>query len=148
MQKRKKYLVDREFQMKMVTRVVILILFAILLSGLMAYAITVYMENKSNFQLYGTALGKPSEMVSVSRLFIVKPVLDRALLIAGILSVIGAAVSMFYYSHQLAGPLYHLEKRLEGMISGDYEEDLRFRKTDEFHRLTDLINRLQSNLKK
>jgi HAMP domain-containing protein len=147
MEKRKKYLVDKEFQFKMVSRVVFYIILTIILSGFLTYAITAYVESKSDFKLYGTTLGKPNEMVSVNRLFIVKPVIDRALVTGGIVTIIVAAISMFYYSHRLAGPVYRLEKKLEEIISGNYEGELQFREKDEFHQLAGIINRLQDKLK-
>lgn len=147
MKKRKKYLVDRKFQTKMISIVVLLIIGAIIMSGLLAYAITINLEKKSDLQLYGTTSGNLNDMIIISSIFIVKPVVVRSLLTGGILSIIMAAILMLLYSHRLAGPVYHLEKHLEEMIKGNYNVKLSFRKNDEFKQLADTINKLQDALK-
>ena len=143
MEKRKNYLIDRKFQTKVITVVVLLIIGAIVVSGVLAYAITINLEKKSDLQLYGTTSGDINDMIMITSLFIVKPVVVRSLLTGGILSIVTAAVLMFFYSHRLAGPLYHLEKHLEEIIKGNYNKKLFFRKNDEFKQLADAINKLQ-----
>ena len=51
MKKRKKYLIDRKFQIRMISRVVILIVIAMVLSGILSYGIAVRMEKSSKVQL-------------------------------------------------------------------------------------------------
>lgn len=148
MKKRKKYLIDAKFQLKLISTVVVLIIGAIIISGLVSYSITIYQEEKSNIQFYGTTPGgNINDMMEISSLFIVKPIVFKSLLIGGILSIIIASALMFFYSHCLAGPIYHIEKHLEKIIEGNYNEKLYFRKNDEFKQLSDIINKLQDKLK-
>lgn len=147
MEKRKKYIVDIKFQTKMISIVVLLIIGAIVVSGVLTYAITINLEKKSDLQLYGTTGGKINDMVMITSLFIVKPVVVRSLLTGGILSIVTAAILMFFYSHRLAGPVYHLEKHLEEIIKGNYNKKLFFRRNDEFKQLADTINKLQDTLR-
>ncbi len=147
MKKRKKYLIDAKFQLKLISTVVLLIIGAIIISGLLSYSITIHQEEKSNIQFYGTTGGNISNMMEISSLFIVKPIVFKSLLIGGILSIIIASALMFFYSHCLAGPVYHIEKHLEKIIEGNYNEKLYFRKNDEFKQLSDIINKLQDKLK-
>jgi methyl-accepting chemotaxis protein len=147
MQKRKTYFIDKKFQVKMITTVVGLILGAILLSGILSYSFAMYLERQSDVQFYGTSDGSINDMIAISSMFIVKPVVTRALIAGGLLSVIISTVFMLMYSHKLAGPVYRLEKHLEGMTEGDYSKELKFREKDEFTHLADVVNRLQDKLK-
>ena len=148
MKKRKKYLIDKKFQAKMIFMVVCLIMGAIVLSGVFSYVLAIQIEKRSKVQLYGATDEYQDDVVTVSRLQVVRPVVVRSLVIGGITGIIMAAVSMLFYSHRLAGPVYRLERHLEKIIDGNYDEELHFRKKDEFKQLADIINRLEDELRK
>lgn len=131
----------------MVGRVVILIIGAIIISGVLSYTIAIQLEKKSKVQLYGATDEYQDDVVTVSRLEVIKPVVIKSLIIGGIVSIVLAGVSMFFYSHRLAGPVYHLEKHLQDMVEGKYDKKLVFRKKDEFKQLADTINKLQEKLR-
>ena len=147
MMNRKIYLIDKKFQMSMISKVVLLIICSIFISGVISYFVTVHFEKLNDFQLYGTTGGNLNTMIMVSSLFLVKPVIVKSLVLGGGLGTLIAIVLFIFYSHRIAGPMYHLEKHIEMMIRGNYEEDLKFRKKDEFKQLADLINQLQDKLK-
>jgi len=146
--RRKKYLVDVKFQSKLILTVLLLVITSVAISGIITYASTVYVENKSNVHMYGVTGGEINRNVIITSLFVVKPVLIRSLVVGGMLSTLMTIVLMLFYSHSLAGPVYHLEKQLEEMIKGNYHKELIFRKSDEFKQLAEVINRLQDKLKK
>jgi HAMP domain-containing protein len=145
--KRKKYVVDKDFQGRMVMKVVMLIVIAMIVSGVVSYSIAIKVEKNSKMQIFGVTDEYKGDIVPVSRIDVVRPVVIRSTIIGGILGMIIAAVIMFLYSHRLAGPVYRLEKHLEEMIKGNYEARLHFRKKDEFKHLADVINRLEDKLK-
>lgn len=148
MKKRKKYLIDRKFQSKMVITVCFLVIAAIFIAGLLSFNLALYLENReSSMKIYGARLESQDEIVLLERMLVVKPIIFRYLLIGGIFSIIIMAITLVYYSHRLAGPVYHLKKHLEEMIKGNYNEKLHFRKNDEFKHLADTINKLQDKLK-
>ncbi|MFH1415572.1 MAG: hypothetical protein ABIH89_05755 [Elusimicrobiota bacterium] len=128
MKKRKQYFIAKKFQTRIISRVVLLVAGAIIISGLLSYSLTIHMEKKSDFQLYGTTGGDLNKMIMVSSLFIVRPVIVRSLVIGGILGIIMAIISMLFYSHRLAGPIYSLERHLHELLKGKYEDKLVFRK--------------------
>jgi signal transduction histidine kinase len=145
--KRKKYLVDKKFQTRLVVFIVILVVSSVVLSGLLSFAVAHHLESKNTRKIYGTRIENQDEFVLVERLMILRPIILRYLLISGVLSMILASISIFYYSHRLAGPIYRLEKHLRAMIDGNYGRQLHFRKNDEFTQLADVINQLQDKLK-
>jgi signal transduction histidine kinase len=104
------------------------------------------LESKNTRKLYGARIESQDDLVVVERLLVLRPVVIRYLLIAGLLSIILASVSILFYSHRIAGPMYRLHKHLQDMIKGDYKERLRFRKNDEFKHLADAINKIQDKL--
>ncbi len=143
---RKKYLVDKKFQAKMILMVVSLIVAAIMFSGIFSYLAALYLEKQSKVQLYGATDEYQDDVVTVTRLEVVKPVIVRSLIIGGFSSIVMAVIAMMFYSHRLAGPVYRLERHLEEIIEGHYEKHLHFRKSDEFKRLADIVNRLEDKL--
>lgn len=64
------------------------------------------------------------------------------ILVFFLLSSILISVIMIYISHKIAGPLYHLEKYLERLKSGDFSTDLFFRKDDQIKNLSVEINKM------
>lgn len=147
MKKRKQYLLDRKFQINLLCKVLTLIIVAIIISGVSAYLISVNLENKSKVQLYAKASVLESETYQISRAGVVKPVIIKAIAISGLLSIIMSFLAVFIYSHRFAGPVYHLNQHIKKMIEGNFDNELKFRKKDEFKQLADSINELQEKLK-
>jgi len=145
--RRVKYLVDRKFQSKMIVATVMLVIGAVLLSGILSYSMALHIEKNDSRKIYGSRLEAQDDIVLLERLMIVRPIILRYLLLGSVFSVILTLVFMVFYSHRLAGPVYHLEKHLDDMIAGNFSKELKFRKNDEFKQLADLINRLQNRLK-
>jgi hypothetical protein len=56
-----------------------------------------------------------------------------------LMTAVSILLSLFY-SHRIAGPLYHLKKYLKGKTEGQSKERLKFRKGDFFHELADVTN--------
>ena len=148
MKKRTQYLLDKQFQIKLACRVLLLIVFAVLISGIFAYRISMNLEKSSKVQLYGMADALDGETYKISRAGVVKPVIIKAIATSGALSIFITFIAVFIYSHRFAGPVHHLNKHLKEMIAGNYENELKFRKKDEFKQLADTINELQQKLKK
>ncbi|MFC2091870.1 hypothetical protein ACFLTD_03770 [Elusimicrobiota bacterium] len=144
---RKIYLVDKKFQSKMIMTIVFMVIISVALSGVLSYVLALQIEGKSSKKIYGSRMDIQDDIVIVERLLVVKPIVVKYLLSTGLFTVIILLVSMIFYSHRLAGPVYHLEKHLEEIINGNYNEKLMFRKHDEFKQLADIINKLQDSLK-
>ncbi|MFC2061664.1 HAMP domain-containing protein [Elusimicrobiota bacterium] len=146
MSKRKKYMVDKKFQGKMIIMVVSLIVGAVLLSGILSYSLAINIEKKSEIQLYGATDKYGDDVVTVTRLEVVKPVVIRSIIIGGVLSILTAIICMLFYSHRLAGPVYRLERHIEEIAEGRYDHKIVLRKKDEFKQLADAINKLEDKL--
>ncbi|RLD16475.1 MAG: hypothetical protein DRI36_05630 [Caldiserica bacterium] len=148
MEKRKRYVVDKDFQIKMVKRVILLVMGGIILSGILSYSIAIYREKKSEVQLYGTTDKYGDDVRIVKRQEIVKPIILKAIVISGIASIIIVGIFMIFYSHRIAGPVYRLRKSLEKVAEGDYSVRITFRKKDEFKELAEAFNKMVDSLEK
>lgn len=65
--------------------------------------------------------------------------MGRLLLLGGVNIVIVILISLFF-SHQIAGPVYKLEKTLQKIIEGDVNAKFSFRQSDRFDELAELLN--------
>ena len=80
--KRRKYLIDKKFQTKFICSVVLIIVGAIIVSGIVSYVIAVQLESKNSRKLYGARIESQDDLIVVERLLILRPVVIRYLLIA------------------------------------------------------------------
>lgn len=145
--KRKKILIDKKFQFKIISGVVLLIISSILLAGILSYFIAVLLEKNTGILYYGTSQGQISDLIAVSSLFIIKPVLIKSIFAGCCISILFAAILVLFYSHRLAGPVYRIQKHLDLMITKNYDIPIKLRKNDEFKGIAEKINLLQSSLK-
>jgi methyl-accepting chemotaxis protein len=141
--KRKKYLIYKGFQLRMIMRVIGLMALSIVISGMLAYGITAQAEKSAGALLYEVTDNYQEDIKLVSR----RALIAKSQLAGGALSIMIGAVFMLFYSHRLAGPVVKLKKSLETMAAGNYEEKVVFRKHDEFKELAEIMNRLQARLK-
>lgn len=130
----------------MILTVLLLMFTSILFAGAFSYFITMRIEQERHYPIYET-FEDTDEVRTVSSLFLAESVIARALLISVLITFPLALIMVLYYSHRIAGPLYHIEKHLGLMIEGECSRPLRLRKGDEFKEIAEKINRLQDTLK-
>ena len=140
MKERKRYIVDRDFQIKMVVRVVSIVIEGMILSGGLSYGIALLKEKKSGVQLYGTTDKYGDDVVTVKRQDIVQPILLEALGVSSLVSILVVGLFMIFYTHRIAGPAYKLRQSLEKLARGETAEKISFRKNDEFQKLAEAFN--------
>lgn len=148
MGKRKKYIVDKDFQLKIIIVSFFLIAGIFMISIFWSYATSIqieHIEKQSGNRIFGAELNG-HDYVMVRERIVVDSKIIKYWLAGGILITILIAVFILFYSHRIVGPIYHLQKHLEKMIEGDYSKKLFFRKHDEFKYLADTINKLQDTL--
>lgn len=134
--RRTQYLIAKKFQLKYIG----LILFLVLLTGVLCSYVVYYTmmlgmgDKLANVYPQGRLLAIVN-MVNL-RMFL------SMLLIAPLIVTIG-----IFASHKIAGPIYRIEKFLDGMAKGDYSSILTLRSNDELMSLASGINRIQDGLK-
>lgn len=62
------------------------------------------------------------------------------LVLLGLVNVIIVILISLFFSHQIAGPVYKLEKTLQKIIEGDVNVKFSFRQSDRFDELAELLN--------
>lgn len=62
--------------------------------------------------------------------------------------IVVIAITVIIFSHRIAGPLYHIEKKLNDIIQGVDSGPIRLRKGDELKEVADLFNKLIPMIKK
>ncbi len=131
MQTRKNYFIKKKFQLNFLLKFVILLLVeAVLIAGLFRYI--------SNDTITTGYLNSTLRIEKTPDFFFVSFLLIA--LIAAVAIGIAAMVIFLFISHRIAGPLYHFEKALKEVDSGDLTVRIDIRKTDELMKLKESIN--------
>lgn len=129
--KRTRYLVAKEFQLKYVGMIFLLVF----LTG----ALCSYVVYYTSMLLMGDRLANvypQGQLVSIVNTVNIR-ILLSLILVSPLVAVIGISVS-----HRIAGPLFRMERFLNEMASGDFSSRLTLRKNDELIVLANCINRV------
>jgi signal transduction histidine kinase len=135
--KRKKinFSIKKGMQVRLVLRIFIIILIAVMLSGAIFW------------------LGSQRKVASTYHQFHVQLRNFRDLIfpltIVGVLAgVLGALVLSLFFPHRLAGPLYRIEMTIEKITKGDISDpNLKIRSGDELHDLAGQVNKLMRKMR-
>ena len=147
--KRKSYIIDPEFQNRMIRRLCFLGI-AIIASSLLF--LTVVHHLYGDVQLIVT---QPDPFKSAT-MFTSTPVEPSSLfnLLWPVMAIcVGITlVFLFFFgiimSHRMAGPIYRIRMILQEMTGGNLRGDVRLRKKDEFKHLANDLNDLKTSLRK
>ena len=140
--RRKTYFIKKQFQTSFIVKFCILVVIGAVLSGSMVYVmskstVTTSFEN-SRLRIKSTAD------------YILPAVLLSSLMVVVIIGIATVAVTLFT-SHRIAGPLYHIEKNVKEIISGNLTVKFPLRKADEIKPLAasleEMVNSLRENIK-
>jgi methyl-accepting chemotaxis protein len=134
--KRKQYIVAPQFQLRYVG----LILMLVFLTGILCAYVVYY----TSMILLGDKL---ANVYPQGRLISTVNMVNMRILLSLILITPLVVVIGIYASHKIAGPIYRIEKYLNGMANGDISMPLTLRKNDELTSLADGINRLAESMK-
>jgi len=146
--RRKRYIVESNFQKRFILRFVLVISGATLLATAAILGVFYF-----KYQYGGADLNNliimvtPEGTTNVSSLFqiVLIPLFSVGLLILAI----SIPYSLFY-SHKIAGPIYRLEQSLDLLLNGEMNFMVTFRKKDEFaqiaYKMNELIDFLRRNV--
>ena len=134
--RRKKYLILTRFQLKYAGLILILMFLTAALCAYVVYYTTIMLMGEKLANVY-----PQGQLVNI-----VKTVNFRLLASMVLVSPLVVLLGIFL-SHKIAGPIYRMEKFLNGMIAGDFTSRLTLRKGDELTGLADNMNQLSDTLK-
>jgi methyl-accepting chemotaxis protein len=138
--KRRKYIIEGNFQARFILRFVLIIVGVTLLST-GSIILLFYLK----YQYGGADLGSiairvtPHGTSDVSSLF---NVVLTPLIAANLLVLIISVPFSLLYSHKIAGPIYRLQQSLDLLLSGEMDFMIKLRRRDEFKYLADKMNAL------
>ena len=138
--RRKRYLIDKEFQLFFISDFLKIIISFILLMGLflVVFYYIKYQFGESIFNNY-LLIVKKGETIKVTNMFkIVAPVI----LVSSLIVVIFIVIYGIFYSHRIAGPIYRLKKTIESICNRNLNFTVRLRKKDKFQEIAEYLNNL------
>lgn len=141
---RKRYLIKKGFQLRLISRIMLLVVFAVLLTGGGVLLMTRYRESKDDAELFYVTKNFGEDPIKITQEHIVFPVL----LYSGLILLIIASIEMLFYSHRIAGPLYRINNDIKRMAKGEIGDKINLRKRDEFKELAESINLLKEKISK
>lgn len=142
--KRKRYLIQKSFQLRMFFRFMVMIIFATVLTGALIIGITAYKQKKDKAKIFyvtdefGT---DPKNITETDKIKLMLPVIGLTL----VASVVITGIFVMFYSHKMAGPVYRMTKCLNDANEGKLSEEIVLRKNDEFQELADACNKIIRN---
>lgn len=138
--KRRRYIVDREFQYRLIRRFVVLALLMVAMS--IGFLVLVYIfYGDIQFQLAQPDPFSPSGRGEA--LVVQKTLLGLLWPILAICLGIALAITFLFgvlISHRMAGPVFRIQRELADMREGDLRGSVRLRNKDDFKPLAESIN--------
>ncbi|WP_455381663.1 hypothetical protein [Salinispira pacifica] len=158
--RRKRFVLDSSLQYRMVTRMVVAVVAAIVLfSG--AFALYYWISYMSGDNLFKESVVVYKQVETVKTVTVDgKPITQRfyetqaqpattrlqlilpALLLNNLLIMIALALMAVWYSHKVAGPVYRIKHVINRTLAGEREQRIYLREGDELKDLAEKINTL------
>ncbi|MBI4056127.1 MAG: hypothetical protein HY399_01095 [Elusimicrobia bacterium] len=135
---RKKYWIQPGFQTRMIMYGGILMFLSNIATYLITISFVIYQDKSSQGTYFFVKDVLGSDPVAVKRHEIAIP----ALFIAGILGFCISGLLGLFYSHRLAGPIYHIKKAIDETLRGKSPEVIVLRKNDELKDVAESLNKL------
>lgn len=132
--KRRTYLIDRDFQLRMMRMIV--------LSGLSVCVVSVVVIYAFLSWLFTTL--KDSHALPISVVDDLNSISGMLLGLAGIVVAINLILILVWalvYSNRVAGPVYNMKKTLDAYLAGNTSVQIKLRQKDYFFELAEKINR-------
>jgi nitrate/nitrite-specific signal transduction histidine kinase len=133
--KRRKYLIDRKFQLKYAGSILIFILVTFLIFSIVFY--------QAGFL---PLIEKLKNVYPQARLFVILRSIYKQLIISFFLLLVVAFGFAIFRSHKIVGPLFRLKYHIHQMGEGNFSGRIKLRRKDELKLLADELNILSQNI--
>ena len=137
-QKRKRYLIEKGFQMRFILKFCGLVVLGCLLFGVIVYFFST--------RTVTTSFENSRLTIKTTADFILPILIYGAIIVATLISIV-CAVMLLLISHKIAGPLYRLQRYAKAIGSGDIPIDFHVRKKDEVQSVAREFNEMLQNLR-
>lgn len=135
--KRHIYIINKQFQFKYIFIILGITLITVFSVSFVTFYI-IWSNVIKEYLFIPEASKKLADIFIKTSEILVVPVL--------ILMVIFSLVGIFY-SHRIAGPLYRVKKICDELAKGNLNQNVKFRKNDEFHDVAEALNKVINGLK-
>jgi methyl-accepting chemotaxis protein len=136
--RRRIYLIEKNFQIWFILKFCGLVAAA----GLITIAILYSFALRSN-----TVAFMNSRVVVKTTADFLLPILVQTVVIVMIIVSLATIAVTLFFSHKIAGPLYHLRKVMKDLEAGDFSVDFRIRHLDQLQELADTFNSMIKKVK-
>jgi len=137
--KRRRILVDKEFQTKFVFNIYVVIVIFILLLGILL----VYLSSR---EMSGSVYSKIVTIKSTKQLLL--PLVIKITIIILVVAFVIVGARFLLFSHKIAGPMLRFKRCLNELKAGDLTINIRFRKKDELKDVAKLLTAAVKELNK
>jgi len=137
--RRKKYFINKEFQIKFIVKFCILVIIGAVISGLFIY----FMATST----LTTAFENSRLVIKSTADYILPSVLLASSVMIVIVGIAAILVTLFA-SHKIAGPLFRMEKEIKEIAQGNLNIDFHLRKNDQLKKLAMSLQEMTNSLKK
>jgi len=134
---RKNYFIKKGLQTRFIGTVFLIIALIVVVLFCNLYFFGLFLAQDDQEQKYENAMTKLQEDIR-------DKLAGRLALLVFVNITIIALISLFF-SHQIAGPVYKLEKTLQQIIDGDASIRFSFRQSDKFDEVADLLNDMKDS---
>jgi len=131
-QVRKRYLLKKGFQL----RLMIVIIIAMLL-----------IASVTSLSIYSAVMHTLVTQFHGENLSLIKHAITYKLFVRSVLLIFAIAIISIFISHHMAGPVYKFEHTIRALAQGKEVEEIGLRKRDEFYELAEAINYLIKSMK-
>lgn len=130
---RKHYFIKKGLQTRFIGTVLLIVALVMVVIFCNLYFFGMFLTQDSEYgAVYADAFEKLKTDLSTK--------LMGRLILLGVVNVIIVILISLFFSHQIAGPVYKLEKTLNQIIEGDSNVRFSFRQSDRFDELAELLN--------
>jgi methyl-accepting chemotaxis protein len=136
--KRRIFLIDREFQIKFIVKFCLLVI----LSSVIIMGFLYFFSSKST-----TVVFENSQAVVKSTADFLLPILVQTVIIVTLITGLFAVILTLLFSHKIAGPLYRFKEELKLIEEGDVSSTFNIRKYDQLKELAERLNSVKAQLK-
>lgn len=137
--RRRHYFIKKDFQAKFIFRFCLLVVIGSVISGIIVYLFC--------GRTVTTSFVNSKLVVKNTADYILPALLFSGLGVAAIVAFAAGALALFT-SHKLVGPLYHIEKAINEIGSGQLNTNIKLRQKDQVVALANAINEMTAVLKR
>ena len=144
--RRRNFLPKRAFQMRLMLKIVLIVAISVAFSIVVTSAIFRHfqaLQYRGDVPFQYLPEGSNAPAASPSALRIVLP----AILISGLITILGAVVGGLAWSFRIAGPLYRFEACAEEIADGNLMTRVRVRHRDELHDVANVLDDMVAQLR-